>query len=65
MISLQEKKKSVQNRMAVNDSIPTGQYVGKLEIMSQLESWRTAFPDAMTEVANQIRRARESSTSPD
>ena len=77
MISLQEKKKSAQNRMAVNDSIasyakrdfagavasyaddaevsdPTGKYVGKLEILSQLESWKSAFPDAKTEVTNQI-----------
>jgi len=66
MISLQEKKKCAQNRMAVNDSIasyakrdfkgavasyeddaevsdPTGKYVGKLEILSQLESWKSAF----------------------
>jgi len=77
MISLQEKKRSAHNRMAVNDSIasyakrdfdgavasyeddaevsdPTGKYVGKLEILSQLESWTTAFPDAKTEVTNQI-----------
>jgi predicted ester cyclase len=77
MISLQEKKKSAQHRMAVNDSIasyakrdlhgavasyedgaevsdPTGRYVGKLEILSQLQSWKTAFPDAKTEVTNQI-----------
>ena len=35
-------------------SDPTGNYVGKLEILSQLESWTTAFPDAKTEVTNQI-----------
>jgi predicted ester cyclase len=35
-------------------SDPTGKYVGKLEILSQLESWKTAFPDAKTEVTNQI-----------
>jgi predicted ester cyclase len=77
MISLQEKKTSLSNRTAVNDSLasyakrdfegamaiyaddaevsdPTGKYVGKLEILSQLKSWRTAFPDAMREVTNQI-----------
>jgi predicted ester cyclase len=35
-------------------SDPTGTYVGKLEILSQLESWKIAFPDAKTEVTNQI-----------
>jgi predicted ester cyclase len=35
-------------------SDPTGQYVGKLEILSQLKSWKTAFPDAKREVTNQI-----------
>lgn len=35
-------------------SDPTGRYVGKLEILSQLKSWKTAFPDAKTEVTNQI-----------
>jgi predicted ester cyclase len=77
MISLQEKKSSVSNRTAVNDSIasyakkdfagavaiytedavvsdPTGNYVGKLEILSQLKSWSAAFPDAKSEVTNQI-----------
>jgi len=33
---------------------PTGKYVGKLEILSQLKSWKTAFPDAPSEVTNQI-----------
>jgi predicted ester cyclase len=35
-------------------SDPTGRYVGKLEILSQLKSWKTAFPDAESEVTNQI-----------
>jgi predicted ester cyclase len=35
-------------------SDPTGKYVGKLEILSQLKSWKTAFPDAKSEVTNQI-----------
>lgn len=35
-------------------SDPTGRYVGKLEILSQLKSWKTAFPDAKREVTNQI-----------
>ena len=35
-------------------SDPTGNYVGKLEILSQLKSWKTAFPDAKSEVTNQI-----------
>jgi predicted ester cyclase len=35
-------------------SDPTGRYVGKLEILSQLRSWKAAFPDAKTEVTNQI-----------
>lgn len=35
-------------------SDPTGRYVGKLEILSQLKSWKTAFPDAQSEVTNQI-----------
>jgi len=35
-------------------SDPTGRYVGKLEILSQLKSWKTAFPDARSEVTNQI-----------
>jgi predicted ester cyclase len=35
-------------------SDPTGKYVGKLEILSQLKSWNTAFPDAKSEVTNQI-----------
>lgn len=35
-------------------SDPTGRYVGKLEILSQLKSWKTAFPDAKSEVTNQI-----------
>jgi len=36
--------------------------VGKLEILSQLKSWKTAFPDAKSEVTNRItvHRARES-----
>jgi predicted ester cyclase len=77
MISLQEKKTSVSNSTAVNDSIasyakrdfegamaiyaddaevsdPTGRYVGKLEILRQLRIWKTAFPDAKSEVTNQI-----------
>jgi predicted ester cyclase len=33
---------------------PTGSYVGKLAILSQLKSWKTAFPDAESEVTNQI-----------
>jgi predicted ester cyclase len=35
-------------------SDPTGKYVGKLEILSQLKSWKTAFPDAKSEVTTQI-----------
>ena len=35
-------------------SDPTGRYVGKLEILSQLKRWKTAFPDARSEVTNQI-----------
>ena len=35
-------------------SDPTGKYIGKLEILSQLKSWKTAFPDAKSEVTNQI-----------
>jgi predicted ester cyclase len=35
-------------------SDPTGRYVGKLEILSQIRSWKTAFPDAKREVTNQI-----------
>ncbi len=35
-------------------SDPTGNYVGKLEILSQLKSWKVAFPDAQSEVTNQI-----------
>ena len=35
-------------------SDPTGNYVGKLEILSQLKSWSAAFPDAKSEVTNQI-----------
>ena len=35
-------------------SDPTGNYVGKLEILSQLRSWSAAFPDAKSEVTNQI-----------
>jgi predicted ester cyclase len=35
-------------------SDPTGKYVGKLEILSQLKSWKTAFPDAKSEVTNQV-----------
>jgi predicted ester cyclase len=35
-------------------SDPTGRYVGKLEILSQLKSWKTAFPDAKREVTSQI-----------
>ena len=38
-------------------SDPTGTYVGKLEILSQLKSWKTAFPDAKSEVTNQITEA--------
>jgi predicted ester cyclase len=35
-------------------SDPTGNYVGKIEILSQLKSWKTAFPDAKSEVTSQI-----------
>ena len=35
-------------------SDPTGRYVGKLAILSQLKSWNAAFPDAKSEVTNQI-----------
>jgi predicted ester cyclase len=35
-------------------SDPTGNYVGKLEILSQLRSWKAAFPDAKSEVTNQV-----------
>jgi predicted ester cyclase len=34
-------------------SDPTGRYVGKREILSQLTSWKTAFPDAKSVVTNQ------------
>ena len=59
MISLQEKKKYAKsdfkgavasNEDDVEVSDATGKYVGKLEILSQLESWKTAFtsPDSRT-----------------
>ena len=35
-------------------SDPTGNYVGKVEILSQLKSWKSAFPDAKSVVTNQI-----------
>jgi predicted ester cyclase len=35
-------------------SDPTGNYVGKLAILSQLRSWKAAFPDAKSEVTNQV-----------
>src|SRR5688572_13781253 len=35
-------------------SDPTGKYVGKLEILRQLKSWKAAFPDAKSEVTNQV-----------
>jgi steroid delta-isomerase-like uncharacterized protein len=35
-------------------SDPTGKYKGKPQILTQLQVWHTAFPDAKAEITNQL-----------